>query len=174
MTKLLNVKTLAATFLLASFTPTANGQLEEAKWMIGGTGNVRGSNHFLNLLIEPSAGYFIRPQIELGGRISYQFMYSKSDYSLSLIGVNPYARYYFRKPESKLNIFGEVSLKASTVIGQEMLKNYAYLNTDVSAGLLYFISPKFVLELKTTFTPRTNFLQTPFNTTLGFKYRIGH
>ncbi|HEX8574798.1 MAG TPA: outer membrane beta-barrel protein [Flavobacterium sp.] len=125
-----------------SFGSTKNGDFKESSFQIA-----------------PSVGFFVTPNIALGGRVGYA---SESENDLvgaslvettvSTFGVGVFGRYY-TTPASKFSIFGELGFVYETAKvgddspGSEDSKANGF-GIELAPGVSYFLSKNFALEAK--------------------------
>ena len=104
------------------FTISANSQITNGNWMVGGSGNFTNykstfqSNNTeitqtgSGLTISPNLGYFIADNVALGTIVSFSFSNPSGDNNNSHgYGISPFVRYYFRKSDKMINPFLQTS-----------------------------------------------------------------
>ncbi len=135
-------------------TISANSQITKGNWMVGGSGNLTNTKieskiketgevtseptHY-SVVVRPNLGYFIVDQFAIGA--TSVFSYSKTSKTAEAYGygIGPYARYYFFKPEKRINMLAQIGYLAikfspSTSTSQEFLAKVGpviYFNSSV-------------------------------------------
>ena len=114
------MKTLTLFFFIVFTTLTANAQITKGNWMVGGSayfGSVKSEssgNGFNSdskasgLGIAPNLGYFIKDKFVIG--VSPTFNFSNPggpNNNGTSFGIGPFIRYYFLKPENKVNLLAQ-------------------------------------------------------------------
>lgn len=109
-------------FIVFAMTTTSNAQITKSNWLVGGDGSYsvqKGegtSNGITNvtkasgLILRSNIGYFVMDNLVLG--LTPQFSFSNPEGPNNGgfgFGIGPLARYYFLKPEKKINIFSQIS-----------------------------------------------------------------
>jgi|TARA_R110000737_G_scaffold224336_4_gene239349 hypothetical protein len=147
-------KLIALTFSVFSLFST-NAQLEKGSMLIGGSGAFgasaggNGSGYIFNLY--PSAGYFVLNKFAVGAEVGFlsqvnNFGNFTSRYNA--ISFSPFARYYFLKQESKVNIFAQAGIAIAyynSTYAQSTTNDIVTI-PNVKAGVAYFIRPQVALE----------------------------
>ena len=129
-------------FIVFGMTLIANAQITKGNWLVGGDGSYsvqkgESTNYGTintikasGLILRSNIGYFLMDNLALG--ITPRFSFSNPEGSNNGgfgFGIGPLARYYFLKPEKKVNIFSQISYSFG----------YGYdngINTSTSNGFL--------------------------------------
>ncbi len=150
------MKKLFKTLFIATllFTMTANAQITEGNWMVGGNASFANSSaktedgftqSSTGIRIAPNIGYFITDKFALGLKTSLG--YSKSDGGSGIgYGGGPFARYYFLNPERIVNLFAEADYRFGTTKSQgtDSTSSSSY---SFKAGPAIFFNSSAALEL---------------------------
>ncbi len=164
------------------YTP-ALSQLQKGNWVIGANGRLSVKPSNLTTLLESHVGYMVGPRLELGVGMMYTYSrFGPRNHTNSLrefsLTFRPYSRYYFFKPEKRFNIFAEAGMNASLIKRDDQPEtNFYHLQTNLSAGLIYFMRPRIALEAKIGYVPTlystgyTNLYN--YKSTIGIKFRLG-
>lgn len=116
------MKTLTLFFFIVFTTLcTVNAQITKGNWMVGGSAYFGSSsaessgNGFSSsakgsgLNISPNLGYFIKDKFVIGAIPSFDFSNPEGDNNNSTsFGIGPFVRYYFLKPENKINLLAQL------------------------------------------------------------------
>lgn len=202
----------------------AASQLNKGQWMVGGAGQYSsnqldaeysvGTAHSTSKQLEmsPGAGYFFATRLAAGLRLEIVssnvssntgsspvpgYIYNTDSYSKnSAIGFAPFVRYYFLKPDKKINLFADGSFKYTFNRARTRLYEYSQNGTNppvlmesksstkftahafaLSAGPAFFINPSIALELTVGYSLGKNEDQRGNNETFlvgaGFNIHLG-
>lgn len=116
------MKTLTLFFFIVFATLlTANAQITKGNWMVGGSANFgfsqaessgngfSSSGKASGFTIAPNIGYFIKDKFVIGAVPSFSFSNPEgSNNNGTSYGIGPFIRYYFLKPESKVNLLAQI------------------------------------------------------------------
>jgi hypothetical protein len=143
------------------FTGVANAQITKGNWMVGGSGSFTSSKNTSTdgfdgntstwkqntLQLIPNIGYFLTDKLAVGAAVNFNY-YGSPDSDLKgthSYGIGPFIRYYFLKPESRINVFAEASyhygFTNQSVIGKFETNGYAF-----KAGPAIFLNSSVALE----------------------------
>lgn len=143
------------------FTGVANAQITKGNWMVGGSGSFTSSKnnstygfdgstsaYRINAFeLTPDIGYFFIDKLAVGTVINFNY-FGSPDSDLKgthSYGIGPFVRYYFLKPETRINVFAEASYHYSftdkSVIGKFETNGYAF-----KAGPAIFFNSSVALE----------------------------
>jgi hypothetical protein len=111
------------TALLLLTTITTNAQITKGNWMVGGSGNFTSyegkdsngevSNKGFGMSIRPNLGYFLVDKFVVGSGIGFSFSKQEGYNKSSSFSVSPFVRFYFLKPENKVNLLAEANYNFS-------------------------------------------------------------
>ncbi|HEU4497528.1 MAG TPA: porin family protein [Flavobacterium sp.] len=105
--------------------------------------------------IAPSVGFFVTPNIALGGRLGYESSKDKTtpiEKKTNEFSIGVFGRYYMT-PASKFSIFGELGVNYSTskteidTPGSKDAKTNGF-GVEVAPGISYFLAKNFALEAR--------------------------
>ncbi len=121
------MKPILLFFTIITIVFTANGQITQGNWLVGGTGSFLTSKNSytsptfsstsdrLDIKISPNVGYFVIDKLGVGVKTSF----SKNKEEVTTTGglqtnVNrlefgPFARYYFLDVEKQYNVLADIS-----------------------------------------------------------------
>lgn len=173
------IKILALSLFL--FTVSANAQITKGNWMVGGdanftnsevkdkNGEIIGSGN--GIRISPNIGYFFIDKFAVG--INGNFNYGKTNGSPSSIGYGggPFARYYFLKPEKRVNVFAEANYNyyTSKTQGFDSTNGSTY---RFKAGPVIYFNSSVGLELSLNYSTEVFSNNTSKYFTVGFGFQI--
>jgi len=98
------------------FTTFSYSQITKNNWLIGGSGNFKstkteklsdGTKPYgdrVIFTIAPDVGYFFYDKLATGINLSYTYD-NIYDEDYQYFGIGPFVRYYFLKPEKRINVF---------------------------------------------------------------------
>lgn len=163
------------------FTISANSQITKGNWMVGGDASYNNSKVFdtnneiigsgNSIRIFPNIGYFIIDKFALG--LNGNFNYGKSNGSPSNVGYGggPFARYYFLKPEKRINLLAEANYNyySSKTQGFDSSNGSNY---RFKAGPVIYFNSSVGLEMSLNYISEksSNFTSKYF--TVGFGFQI--
>lgn len=123
LNKMKTIKTLFFATLL--FTMTTNAQITKGNWMVGGDASFSSSSYKTknqngldvtsttnDIIINPNIGYFFMDKLVAGtslGINSHKFSSSSTGGTVKDYSFGPFVRYYFMKPDKRVNILAQVS-----------------------------------------------------------------
>lgn len=172
---------------IALFTfSNTNAQITKGNWMMGGNGSFSYSKYeskntssssgtTINyvttgsyyILLEPNIGYFIKDKFALGLKMSISNFFNDGEdipfkLSNSLIGLNPYVRYYFLEVDKNYNLFVEPSY-------------YLYSNNNASYANGYGLKSGFVFFLNSSvgIEPTLSYIHTENEKSKGNRLLFG-
>lgn len=122
----------------------AVAQTEQGNLLLGGTGSARFGDPF-GVSINPNIGFFVIDQLAVGGRLVASI--TSSDFERnSIIGVEPFARYYFGETRTRPFALGRVGISRAqnNFLGQEQVNSA--VAGGVGIGLAHFLSRQIALE----------------------------
>lgn len=164
----------AAVFAAGLFT-TANAQVQEGNWMVGGHVADMNFASGTKINIAPSAGYFVKDNWAVGAKVLLSIDSNKGGKGTQTNwGLTPFTRYYFGQNEidGLLNngrLFGE----AAFGFGGENSNEGSSTNGvkyQFGAGYSYFISKNVALEGMLNFGTITGGGSSPTTGTLGLNF----
>lgn len=162
------------------FTVSANAQITKGNWMVGGDASFNNSkvindeNEIIGsgngIRIFPNIGYFLIDKFAIG--INGNFNYGKTSGASSntSFGGGPFARYYFLKPEKRVNVFAEANYNYYTSYSQ----GNATTNSSsyrFKAGPVIYFNSSVGLELTLNYSSE-KFSYTSKYFTVGFGFQI--
>ena len=179
------MKKLFRTFFISSLllTLSANAQITKGNWMVGGNAYFDNSNLKNNtgeeiqsstqIFIQPNIGYFFYDRFASG--LSTRFGYSKtkgSSFSNTGFGVGPFLRYYFLKPEKRINIL----LEANYFYGKDFNKSDFNTSYGFKTGPVIYFNSSVALELlakyEHTYYSADSYTSDSFQIGLGFQIHL--
>lgn len=103
--------------------------------------------------VAPSVGYFVTPNIAIGGRLGFQSVKDETEpieEKTNSFSIGAFGRYYFT-PASKFSLFGElavdyVSSKTEFDFPGSTDDKYDGFGVQVAPGVSYFLAKNFALE----------------------------
>ena len=131
--------------LLTLFLPLANAQLTTGTVMMGGNSGIGITKNSFNLNMNPRVGYFIAPDLVIGGDVNTNTRFSSDAGSTNFdfnYDVGVFMRYYL-SPGKKWRPFLHAELDNIPVLGR--------FNGAAGAGIAYFIHPKVSIETQLLF-----------------------
>jgi hypothetical protein len=155
-------KTILLIITFCLFIKTANSQITKGNWLVGGNASfssLKSSStataQFKQTSVEisPVVGYFLNDKFAVGLRPSLTYGSNTIANSNTIIGIGPFTRYYFLKPENIVNLFTEGSYSYGSISskGQPSSKSNTF---SISGGtVIYFNSSvglEFTLAYSTT------------------------
>ncbi|AWG20551.1 hypothetical protein FFWV33_02890 [Flavobacterium faecale] len=175
------MKKTILTMLLLSFYSFTNAQITKGNWMVGGDANytnskiINNDNEILGsgntVRIFPNIGYFIANKFALG--INGNFNYGKANNTVSNIvyGGGPFARYYFLKPENRINLLAEANYNyySSKTQGFDSNKGSSY---RFKAGPVVYFNSSVGLEMTLNYLSESFSDGTAKYFTVGFGFQI--
>lgn len=146
-----------AVVLAAGLFSTANAQIQEGNWMVGG--NLVGADFGLNkggvynFAIQPKGAYFIKDNVAVGGYVDLGFSGVKDAATTFKYNVGALGRYYVSPGEAGVDNLlnhgrwffeGNVGVGGSSISKGGASSNG--LNFGFGPGYSYFITPNIGLE----------------------------
>jgi len=156
-------KLLLSLIAVAGLALTTQAQTEKGTWTLGGdvelnTGKVDGNpKSDVSWLVEPTVGYFVSNNFEVGTGIGYSYDKSYSaiaSFKNTAFVVSPYARAY-KNITDQFKFFGQLSVPMSfgkDKIGDANGDNFAKTGSEnnigvaLSPGFAFFPSKRFGIE----------------------------
>lgn len=139
----------------------------------------KGSSNISYLEIFPTVGYFVADKFAVGLTPSFLVVnpYGRNN-SSTAYGIGPFVRYYFLKPESRINIFSQVSYSYEHWIGK--FGNYTKGNKTIfKAGSAIYFNSSVALELSlayglenTAYSSHAESSTKIFNAGIGFQIHL--
>ncbi|WP_336516795.1 outer membrane beta-barrel protein [Pollutibacter soli] len=142
----------------------AHAQLEKKSWMAGGSAgfdfdysnpSAGSTSKGFIFSLSPSAGYFIMDKLAVGLKLSSA--YSQSSYidpvtpeqktKFLYLRVGTFARYYFLKPDAKVNLIVEPAIFYSNSFNLDQGSNTSGFEYGVGGGPVFFLNKSLSLEL---------------------------
>ncbi|MEL6836156.1 MAG: hypothetical protein AAFP77_24370 [Bacteroidota bacterium] len=94
--------------------------------------------------LAPKFGYFLSDHVLLGGELYFNYTTLAFDNSQTIIGVAPFARYYFNPAAtSGTHFFGELSLGYVKVLNEDGL---SFVPLSISGGVTHMLAPNISLD----------------------------
>ncbi|MDO5616229.1 MAG: hypothetical protein Q4G16_08575 [Cruoricaptor ignavus] len=160
---------LGATLLVAGlFGTTANAQIQEGNWMVGG--NLVGANFGLNkgagydFAIQPKLAYFVEDNVAVGGYADFGFSGAKDAATTFKYGVGALGRYYVSPGEKGIDNFlkhGRFFVEGNLGIGGTSISKGGSsangLDFGFGPGYAYFLTPNIGLEGLLKYTGNAGF-----------------
>lgn len=148
---------LGAVVLAAGLFSTANAQIQEGNWMVGG--NLVGANFGLNsgsgydFSIQPKGAYFIKDNVAVGGYVNLGFSGAKDAPTTFVYNVGALGRYYLAPGQEGVDNLlnhGRWFFEANVGVGGTSISKGGSssngLNFGFGPGYSYFITPNIGLE----------------------------
>lgn len=151
-------KILILSMLLMLFTCSeVNAQLVKGNYLYGSTAGVNygsdNSSRQFGVYLNPNTGILVTNKLAIGAKLPINYSHWKSNNDVRaglLIGVYPYARYFFLK-KSKSAFFTEINtgmdFRLYSTNRKKYPKSMGYLTGALSVGYTYFVNPNVGLEL---------------------------
>jgi len=165
------------------FTLSAHSQITKGNWMVGGDGffentNVKNSEgeelqSSTQIIIQPNIGYFIYDNFATGLTARYGYNKTKGvSSSSSGFGLGPYIRYYFLKPDKRVNLLAE----ANYYYGKDFDKSDFNTSYGFKAGPVIYFNSSVGLELlvkyEHTFISSFSYTSNSFQLGLGLQIHL--
>ncbi|WKS95972.1 hypothetical protein [Riemerella columbina] len=166
---------LGAAVFAAGLFSTANAQIQEGNWMVGGhVADMRFTNGF-ELNLQPQAGYFIKDNWAVGAKVGLDILSPKgtSDTQTNW-SITPFTRYYFGDNQID-GLLKNGRFFAEGLVGFGGINSSEGASTNgvqlgIGAGYSYFISRNVALEGMLNFDTVTGGGNTLGNGNLGFSF----
>lgn len=165
-------------FAILSFF-SSNAQITKKNWLVGGTGNFYSSQlksenstqNGIGLELRPSVGLFVIDKFAVGLTPLLAYNKPENGNSITSYGIGPFARYYFLKPENRINILSHIGY---TYYGNSNANDNSTA-LDFRTGAVLFFNSSVALEL--TLNYNINNIQSTtkyniFSLGLGFQIHI--
>ena len=145
-----------------SIALTANCQITKGNWMLGGNASfssLKSSSTAAaqfkqtDIQIIPTVGYFFIDKFTAGLRPSLTYGSNTIANSNTIIGIGPFARYYFLSPDNILNLFTEGSYSYGSISGKGQIASKSNTYSVSGGPVVYFNSSvglEFTLAYSTT------------------------
>lgn len=137
------------------FTITANAQITQGNWMVGGSGSFKsytgkrfdnGNIFKYNFTeISPNIGYFFIDKLVVGTKINLTFTKSLDVLDKSY-NIGPFIRYYFLKPENQINVFAQANFGYGEYINDDNSK-FSTRNYGFKVGPVIYLNSSVALEM---------------------------
>lgn len=182
------MKTLTLFFFFVFATVfTANAQITQGNWMVGGTGNFSSyeskyksngneiSNKGLGISLSPNIGYFLADKLVAGASLTIGYTKPKGFDNSFGYGIGPYARYYFLREDKQINLFSEVNYNfEETKSGNNKSRYQGY---GLKAGSVIFFNSSVGLEISLDYNsskliPNNSDSSTYNNLQIGLGFQI--
>jgi len=119
---------------------------------VGFESSKTGDNKTNSFEVAPSVGFFVTPNIAVGGRLGYESTKEEGfefDETLSSFTIGAFGRYYVT-PASKFSLFGELfagyrTSKIEDNIANDEAKSNGFA-IQVAPGVSYFLGKNFAIE----------------------------
>src|SRR5690606_5301232 len=151
------MKKLFFSVVLLAGVSTANAQIQEGNWMVGG--NLFGAEFGLNegagynFQIQPKAAYFIKDNMAVGGYVNFGFSGADGAPTTFIYNVGALGRYYLNPDErgvDNLLKHGRWFVEANAGIGGTSISKGGAssngLNFGFGPGYAYFLTQNVALE----------------------------
>lgn len=186
------MKILALIFLITFFTTITNAQITKGNWMVGGDASFSTSDTYSNIgdetkiveravNISPNIGYFAIDKLATGIRLDYRGVFNPNygfgDISTNSIGLGPFVRYYFLKPEKRVNIFLEMSYGFGKTFynGSIISADYVTKNTTftIMGGPVIYFNSSVSMELSVQYSSTRKIFEVQDLTNNVFQIGLG-
>jgi hypothetical protein len=164
-------------FIVFSLSLTLNAQITKGNWLIGGDASFNSSTthdsdgnetgRSSGIRVFPNIGYFFMDKFVAGLTPNLTYNSTRNGNKNCGYGIGPFARYYFLKPENRINIFVDA--------------NYIYFYSDsisshnssftTKAGPALFFNDSVALEFTLSYNI-DNFSTVTNRIQLGFGFQI--
>lgn len=129
----------------------SQAQVEKADWLVGGSLNINTSSN-TTISLTPSAGYFFANRFAAGGIFNVSYSKTGEDKN-TVIGIGPFARYYFGKGNLKPFLATEFLFGSSkSQIGNEASSTSNGHNFFLGGGLAAFVNEHVAIETQAGYT----------------------
>lgn len=133
------------------FSISVKSQITKGHWMLGGDGSysyydiksdTSNPDPSWGIVVNPNIGYFVKDKLAVGSYTSFSINKFSNGFFL---GLGPFVRYYFLKPDKKINYFTELSFGYSIhfIKNSENTSTYGY---NIKPGIVYFLNDVVALE----------------------------
>ncbi|TXD80647.1 outer membrane beta-barrel protein [Subsaximicrobium wynnwilliamsii] len=167
-------------FLVLATSLSLNAQITKGNWLVGGDASFNSSTvndsdgnevgKSSGIRIFPNIGHFFFDKFAVG--LTPSFFYSKTKNGPSSVGygIGPFARYYFLKPENRINLFADANFIyfSSKTKGFSSTSNSSY---RIKAGPVLYFNSSVALEFTIGYNS-ANFSTTTNTVELGFGFQI--
>lgn len=172
------MKTLKFLYIITIFSFfTSHAQITKGNWMVGGTGSLYSAqlkdnnitSNTTGLELRPTLGLFLIDKFALG--ITPLLAYNKPENNSSVIsyGAGPFVRYYFLKPENRVNVLAHVGY---TYYGNNSTNDNSSA-LDFKAGPVLFFNSSVALEMTLNYNMNSLDSSTKYNIfSLGLGFQI--
>lgn len=142
-------KTILLIFISYSIITAVNSQITKGNWLVGGSASfssLKSSSTAAaqfkqtNFQINPLIGYFIIDKFVTGLRPSFIYGSNNAGNSNTIIGIGPFTRYYFLKPERLVNLFTEASYSYGIIYGKRQVSSRSNTFSISGGPVVYFNS----------------------------------
>jgi hypothetical protein len=173
-------KTKIIAFLLLASALAANAQITKGNWMVGGDGNYTNSktinpkNEIISsgnsIRLFPNIGYFIVDKLVLGVNVNFNYGKNVGIPSNTAFGAGPFIRYYFLKPEKKINLFTDANIifYTSKTQGSDSENTNSY---RFKAGSVIYLNSSVGLEITLNYKSQKLFYTSKYFT-IGIGFQI--
>jgi hypothetical protein len=175
LNKMKTIKTLFFATLL--FTLTTNAQITKGNWMVGGSAYFNSYNakngkgeeiqKGTSVNLQPNIGYFFYNNFAGGLSAGYGISKTNNDASNSGFSVGPFLRYYFLKPEKRVNLLAEVDY----YYGKNFDRRDFSTSYGLKAGPVIYFNSSVGLELLAKYDH--NYYSSGADTTNNFQIGLG-
>lgn len=165
------LKSILVTIVL--FSIASNAQITKGNWMVGGNGSFSSTSYettnsdgstnkgkVSQLAVFPNIGYFIVNNFACGLSGNFYLSLPENGVNSTSFGGGPFVRYYFLKPEKKINILSQVSYYYASNSDSPKSYNRGY---NFKAGPVFYINRIVGLEL--TMDYNNSKISNPYNDT---------
>ncbi|PYE78343.1 hypothetical protein DFQ11_1373 [Winogradskyella epiphytica] len=106
------MKTIKLFFLISFIYTSANAQITEGNWLVGGSGNYSSQTFKFDngekekrdvITIKPNIGYFIKDKFAIGASLRYEKI-NRFD----IYGGGLFSKYYFLEVDKTFNLFAQI------------------------------------------------------------------
>lgn len=147
----------------------AQAQVEKGDWLVGGSIDINTSSN-TTVSITPSAGYFFLNRFAAGGIFNLSYIKTGEDKN-TVLGIGPFARYYFGKGNLKPFLATEFLFGSSkSQIGNAASSTSNGHNFFLGGGLAAFVNEHVAIETQAGYT-NTKYSGSPSDD--GLAIRIG-
>lgn len=142
-------------FCLLTLTALASrtqAQTEKGDWLVGGNMMINTTSGNSQFTLQPSAGYFFAHNFAAGAEFLLSFV-KAGDEKTSIVGLGPFARYYFEPKEGHFKPFVHTSIDFSSKttkipdLNNNTVKTSSTITSFfIGAGGAFFINDNVALE----------------------------
>ena len=181
-------------FVIAMICITnASGQVNKGNWLVGGNFAYAKSNSSgidatnskgRSIEIASNIGYFVFDKFATGIKINSQFTKEKypqvngsyTSQFQNIVGLGPFIRYYFLKPDNRINVFSDAAFLYSVYSNNNAGSTQKSIDYTMAAGAAIFfnttVSMEFLLDYKNSNTLKFDAKEEKIAFKIGFQIHL--